>query len=208
MRGGNPSLEPIQQLQQRAHDAHTQIKTSAPQAIENVKTMPSVGDFNNGINNFAQHTADINNAMLNLGPDVANSTYEDRDNMMKSVNDAVAFANQGNYSDSVKSVDKTKTHMANAIKNASTHMTGLKQISEAGFGDHAVAMTDKMQGQVNTFFSRFRGNTTGGGYTRKRKSKDPNYNKRRYEITLTHRKYNKYKNRLLRHNTVRRTKRK
>lgn len=216
MRGGNPSLDPIQQLQQRVDDAHSQIKTSAPQAVENIKTMPSVGNFNNGINNFTQHIRDINNGMVNLGPDVANSTYEDRDNMMKSLNDAVALANQGNYPDAVKSVDLTKTHMANAINSASTHMTGRKQLSDAGLGDHAVALTDKMkknvshyQGRVNNLFSRFRGNVTaGGGYTRKRKSKDPNYHNRRYEISSSHSKYNKYHNRLLKHHINRHSKRK
>lgn len=212
MRGGeNPSLDPIQQIQQRADEAHSQIKASASQAIQHVKTMPSVGDFNNGINNLAQHATNMNNSMVNLGSDVANATYENRDKMMKSVNEGVAHVNQGNYADAVKSVDETKTHMTNTINDATKHMTSQIPLSSAGLGDHASAITQKMQdgvshyqGQMNNLFSRFRP-PTGGGYTRKRKTKTPAYNKRRYQISSSHTKYSKYHNRLLKHKTKRRS---
>lgn len=205
MRGGeNPSLSTIQQFQQRANDAHAQIKTAASQAIEHVKTTPSVGDFNNGINKLAEHATNINNSMVNLGSDVANATYERRNNMMKSVNEGVARVNQGNYADAVKSVDEAKTHMTNAINDAATHMNNQKSLVSADLGDHATAITDKMQknvshyqGQVKNLFSRFSRPNTGGGYTRKRKPKDLYYGKRKYQIHSTHNKYSKYHNRML-----------
>lgn len=213
MRGGEiQSFDPIRKLQERAEDAHAQIKASASQASQHVKTMPSVDDFNNGINNFAQHATNMNNSMANLGPDIANATRENRDNMMNSVKEGIAHTNQGNYVDAVKSVDQAKSHMTNSINDAASHITNKKPLSSADLGDHASAITDKMQksvsqlqGQAKNLFSRFSNPTnTGGGYTRKRKQKDTNYNKRRYEISSSHRKYSKYHNRLLKHKTKRR----
>lgn len=215
MRGGeNPTLDPIQQIQQQADEAHDQVKASASNAIENAKTMASVGDFNDGINKLSQHATIMNNSIVNLGSDVATASYENRDKMMKSLNDSVGHANQGNYAEAVKSVNETKTHMANSVNDATKHMTSQKTLSTAGLGDHASAITQKMQdgvshyqGQVKKLFSGIRP-ASGGGYTRKYKSKDPNYRKMRYQIISSHNKYSKYHNRLLKHNATRRSKNK
>lgn len=221
MHGGAPDI--LNDIKQRAYDAHAQVKQNAQEAAQHIKTKVASDEFYNNINELQNHANDMNNSITNLGSDAVNATNTARENMMNSANKSLEHLNAGQISDAAKAADETKKHMNKAIDDVSSQIAGQQTVAAAGIGDHAAAMTNKLQDTANNYRSRvtnlFSRNksapapapeavpTAGGGKRRKtKKSAYPDYRQRRHAIISSNHKYSKYHNRLLKHKTLRKKK--
>lgn len=182
MRGGDGNLETLNNIHGRAKQIHSDIKTSLPEASRHSITSSAVNDFNNGINNLAQHADELHQNVIKVGSPKAT---EHSTNMVNHARDSIAHTNQGNYQDAVNSATDVTKHMSEAIKHATDDAVGQIQLSEANIGDHLRSLRKK----GSSLFM-------GGGSTRKKKSKDSNYGRRKHKIISSSYKYSNYYNRL------------
>lgn len=183
MRGGNSDVETLNSIHDRAKKIHSEIKTSFPEAVRHSITSSAVSEFNNGINNLAQHADELHTNVVKIGSPKAT---EHSTNMVNHARESISHTNQGNYQDAVNSATDVTKHMNKAITHASDHTIGNKTLSEANIGDYLRAMRDK---GPKLFM--------GGRPTRKNKlSKDSNYRHRKHKLISSSHKYSKYFNRL------------